>query len=88
MNGTLVAAYQLDRGFRFIRGDDGVDYFSLCKHFVDFDGGDSDTFRSTHGTEVQFDVVPGPKGKLRAINVERRVTGGPNRRTRREAIQR
>jgi CspA family cold shock protein len=62
MNGEIKRVF-IDKGFGFIRGEDGADYFlhrSAC-HGVLFESLDE-------GQRVTFDVSRGPKGP-RAENV-------------------
>jgi cold shock protein len=62
MIGT-VRFFKSDRGFGFVQGEDGKDYF--C-HFSDITGEGFKTLRE--GQNVEFDPAQGPKGP-KATNV-------------------
>jgi len=69
MNGTILRIVS-DKGFGFIKGEDGMDYFF---HKTDMSGFFDDLVADVNEgkkVEVTFDSVTTPKG-LRAANVAR-----------------
>jgi len=66
MNQGTVKWFNDSKGFGFISGDDGIDYFV---HHTSIQG---DGFKSlAEGDKVSFDIEKGPKGP-KAINVAKR----------------
>jgi len=65
MNNGTVKWFNDSKGFGFITGEDGIDYFV---HHTSIQG---EGFKSlTEGNKVTFDTEKGPKGP-KAINVVR-----------------
>jgi CspA family cold shock protein len=63
MNGELVRIF-VDRGFGYIKGEDGVDYFVHRSAFL----GDAVFETARPGLRVTFEAIRSPKGP-RAENV-------------------
>lgn len=65
MEKGFIKFYKEDRGFGFIKMDNGEDMFV---HFSDI-ADTEDTIILTRGMEVTFDITDGLNGKPKAVNV-------------------
>lgn len=65
MTGTIKKLMPEEKGFGFIRKQDGTDTFFHCRSLIGCEFG-----QLREGLSVEFDEEPGKEGKLRAKNVK------------------